>query len=227
MNMCGKGGAAFFRKTAGTSGFHEPCTSTQCVSHLVRTSVKNVGLDLVRALHGAVNFLQHDRLHLRLVLGAPAAPTLRRGRRGSFTKPGIVLMCGPLRVASSYVCSGVRQARHGCARLTLFLLGRFDRNPPSAESQTRGRWKNSSERTVHRRWQTTGTPHGTMNCAKGKRSYFDMFAQNFFRGRGQDEVRKQKRSKRTSRGTCQETSSQKQSTKFWDVENVISERLDN
>ena len=32
----GKGGAALFRKTAGTSGFHEPCSSPQFVSHLVR-----------------------------------------------------------------------------------------------------------------------------------------------------------------------------------------------
>ena len=35
--------------------------------NLVRKIVKNVGLDLVRTLHGAVDFLQHDRLRLRLV----------------------------------------------------------------------------------------------------------------------------------------------------------------
>ena len=42
---------------------------------------KTVGLDLVRALH--VDFLQHDRLHLRRV---SAAPQFRRGHRGLFTK---------------------------------------------------------------------------------------------------------------------------------------------
>ena len=40
----------------------------------------------MRAPHGAVDFLQHDRLHLRLVR-VPAAPQVRRGRRGLFTKP--------------------------------------------------------------------------------------------------------------------------------------------
>ena len=67
MNAWKKGGAAVFRKTAGTSGFHVPCTSRQVASHLVRKSTTNRGLDLVRGLHGAVDFLQHDRLHwLRL-----------------------------------------------------------------------------------------------------------------------------------------------------------------
>ena len=40
MNACGKGGSALFRKTAGTIGFHEPCSSPQFVSHLVRKIVK-------------------------------------------------------------------------------------------------------------------------------------------------------------------------------------------
>ena len=71
----GKGGAALFRKTAGTSGFNEPSSSPQFVSHLATKIVKNVGLDFARTLLGAVDSLQHDRLHLRLVGGPSGSAT--------------------------------------------------------------------------------------------------------------------------------------------------------
>ena len=54
MNVCVENAAPLsFRKTAGTSGFHVPCSSPPFVSHLVRNIVKHVGPDLVRTLHGA------------------------------------------------------------------------------------------------------------------------------------------------------------------------------
>ena len=76
-------------ETAGTSGFHEPCPSPQFVSRLVGKMVKTVGLDLVRALHGIVDFLQHDCLHRRMVRGLnnSATPSCRRGL---FMKPASV-----------------------------------------------------------------------------------------------------------------------------------------
>ena len=46
----------------------------------------HAGLDRARALREVVDFLQHGRLYLRLVLGSPRRRILRRGRRGSLTK---------------------------------------------------------------------------------------------------------------------------------------------
>ena len=80
--------------------------------------------------------------------GVSAAPQLRRGRRGLFTKPASVdvwafalrlfLRCQLPQGSQHFfgttvqrnVCSGARQARHRHARLGLCRLGRFGRNPP-------------------------------------------------------------------------------------------------
>ena len=102
--------------------------------------VENVGLDLVRTLHGAPAFL-----HLRMVRSISGSATLSWAGR-LVHEAGILWMSGPLRFTSScaascqqaarrfsptivhrIVCSRVRQVRHRYARLGLCQFGRFDR----------------------------------------------------------------------------------------------------
>ena len=88
------------KKTAGTSGFHQPCSSPQ--SHLVEKNCqkKKKELDLV-----PVGLPPASSPASPFGPGVPAAPKLRRGRRGMFTKPASCRCLGPLRFVSSCAAS--------------------------------------------------------------------------------------------------------------------------